>query len=263
MRRAHEGERILAPRRMDAVPVADARERLRLVEDDPVLDAVAQRADDVAGVVGKARGRVALGPAAGILERLRQVPVVQRRERADSRVQRRVGQPLVVVEPFRVRRAAPVRLDPRPGDREPVAAQVELAQQRDVFRIAMVAVAGDVAGVAVVDPARRVREPVPDGFALAVFAARALDLIGRGRGAPQETGRKFRRGLGFVRRLIHGERASRGDRSGHGRSRLQECAPPHGRRYYSRSVSRMNPTTFSRNARPDSSWMYIMCPAPW
>ena len=64
-----------------------------------MLDAVAQRADDDVGVLGKARRRVALRPAAGVLERLRQVPVVQRHERADARGERRVDQPLVVVEP--------------------------------------------------------------------------------------------------------------------------------------------------------------------
>lgn len=123
---------------------------------DRVLDAIAERADDDRRVVGKARRGVALGPTAGVLQGLRQVPVVERRERPNAGGERRIDQPFVVVEPLRVGRAAAVRLDPRPGDRKTVALQSELLQQRDVVGVAVVAVAGNVAGVAVRDAAGRV-----------------------------------------------------------------------------------------------------------
>ena len=49
-----------------------------------------------------------------------------------------------------------------------------------------IAVAGDVAVVAATDLAWRVRETIPDRFALAIDIPGAFDLIGRRRGAPDE-----------------------------------------------------------------------------
>ena len=54
-------------------------------------------------------------------------------------------------------------------------------------------VAGDVAGVAVQDVARRMREGVPDRGSAPVLVYSALDLVGGGRGAPQEAFRKVTR----------------------------------------------------------------------
>ena len=48
------------------------------------------------GVVGEAPGGVALGPAAALFERLRQVPVVERREGADAGGEQRVDEAAVV-----------------------------------------------------------------------------------------------------------------------------------------------------------------------
>src|SRR5256884_9483330 len=50
----------------------------------------------------------------------------------------------------------------------------------------MVGIAGDVAGVCALHLAGGVREAVPDGFALAVFAPGAFDLIGGGRCSPNK-----------------------------------------------------------------------------
>jgi hypothetical protein len=50
----------------------------------------------------------------------------------------------------------------------------------------MVGVAGNVAGVCALHFAGGVREAVPDGFALAVFAPGAFDLIGGGGRSPNE-----------------------------------------------------------------------------
>ena len=62
----------------------------------------------------------------------------------------------------------------------------------------MVVVAGDVAGVAVQDVARRMREGVPDRGAASVLVYGALDLVGGGRGAPQEAFRKVTRSAYLV-----------------------------------------------------------------
>ena len=57
-------------------------------------DAVAERAHDDRRVIGKARRRVALRPAARVLERLRQVPVIQRHQRPDAGGQQSVDHAL-------------------------------------------------------------------------------------------------------------------------------------------------------------------------
>jgi hypothetical protein len=50
----------------------------------------------------------------------------------------------------------------------------------------MVGIAGDVAGVCALHLAGGMREAVPDGFALAVFAPGAFDLIGGGGCSPNK-----------------------------------------------------------------------------
>ena len=60
-------------------PVAEPRDDPRLVVRDPVAHAVAETRRDDLGVLGERLDGVALGPAARVLERLRQVPVVERR----------------------------------------------------------------------------------------------------------------------------------------------------------------------------------------
>src|SRR4029453_17385315 len=137
-------------------------------------------------VVGEAARGVAVRPAAGVLERLGQVPVIESRERPDPGREQRIDEAAVVVEAALVGLAAPDRLDARPGDREPVAPETEVAKDRAVLVVAVVGVTGEVTGVAVPDPPRRVREAIPDALALAVLVPGALDLVGRSGGAPLE-----------------------------------------------------------------------------
>ena len=128
---------VLAPR------VADPRVHPRLVVGDPVLDAVAEPADDGFGVLDERLRRAARRPAARILERLRRVPVEERRERLDVVREQLVDEAVVEVEPGLVDRPAPRRHDARPGDREAKRVEPELAHQRDVVGIAVVEVARD------------------------------------------------------------------------------------------------------------------------
>ena len=58
-------------------------------------------------------------------------------------------------------------------------------------------IAGDVAGVAVVRAARRVREAVPDARPRPVRERRALDLVGGRRRAPQKARGEARGGGGL------------------------------------------------------------------
>ena len=133
--------------------VPQHRHDVGLVDRDPVLDPVREPLADQLGVLGEAVDGVAVEPAALVLERLRQVPVVQRGHRLDASLEQPVDQSLVEVQPLRVRRPRPLRLHPRPRDREAVAAQPEPRHQVEVLVQAVVVVAGDVARGAVHDRA--------------------------------------------------------------------------------------------------------------
>ena len=119
---------VVAARRVVPGGVAEERRAPRLVERGPGGDAVAEAVVDRGGVLGEARRGVARRPAAGVLQRLGQVPVVQRDPRLDAggrAARRRAG------SRSRGRRSwsgpASVGLDARPGDREAVGADAELA----------------------------------------------------------------------------------------------------------------------------------------
>src|SRR5882757_9283434 len=112
-----------------------------------------------------------------------------------------VDQAVVEVEALGIWRAGAVGKYPRPRDRKPVVLDAEIPDQADVFLVAVVMLVGAVPGRTVLDLARRVRECVPDRAAAAVFIDGALDLIGRGGGAPREVFWKAGRGVRIGRRL--------------------------------------------------------------
>jgi hypothetical protein len=95
--------------------MAHVHERAELVDREEVPHAVAELLGDVGSVVPECLGRVPVLPSALVLERLRQIPVVERGERRDARRDQLVHQPVVKVEAFRVRRARALREDARPG----------------------------------------------------------------------------------------------------------------------------------------------------
>ena len=87
-----------------------------------MFDAVAELLGHVAGVLGeRVHGVLRLPAAVAVLQRLRQVPVIQRRERLDPGRQQLVDETVVEVEALLVRRARALGEDPRPGDPEAVA----------------------------------------------------------------------------------------------------------------------------------------------
>ncbi len=124
VRGAHAVGKILARRRVNAPRVAEKREDPGFVENAPVGDAVAEGANDDFGVLREARGEIAIGPAACVFQFLRQIPMVERAERADFRCEERVGEPLVIVEAFGIGRTGASSLDARPGNRETVTGQI-------------------------------------------------------------------------------------------------------------------------------------------
>ena len=134
--------------------VAEDRGDVGLVDRDPVLDAVGEPLAHDGGVLGEPVDGVAVEPAAVVLERLRQVPVVERDHRLLAVLEEGVDEAVVERQPLLVGRPAPGRLDARPGDREAVAARAELLHQRDVLVDPVVVVAGDLAAAAVDDACR-------------------------------------------------------------------------------------------------------------
>ena len=89
------GERVRlarAARRVDPSAVPEPRDHPRLVLRDPVPDAVAERAAHDVDVLGERLDRVAGRPAAAVLERLREVPVVERDVRLDAAREQLVDQ---------------------------------------------------------------------------------------------------------------------------------------------------------------------------
>ncbi len=185
-----------ATRSVVAPPVADPGRDPRLVDRDPAVDAVAEAAGDGADVLLERVDGPPRRPAAFVLEHLREIPVVERRERPDARGQQRVDEPVVEVEPALVDGAAPLRQHARPGDRETEGVEPELAHERHVVAVTVIEVARDLAGVAVPDLAGRRREPVPDALAASVRVRRALDLVRGGGGAPDEVAGEDRAGVG-------------------------------------------------------------------
>ena len=178
---------IAETRRMLAAAVAEQREHRRLVEGRKPFDPVAVPLACDSGIVREPCGAVARRPAAEIVERLRQVPMIKTEPRLDARREQCIDQAVIECEAFFVRRTLAERQHPRPRHRKAISADTEIAHQRDVFRIAVIVVAGDVAGLAVVDMAGA-RKRIPDAGAAAVLVRRAFDLIGRGRNTPDETG---------------------------------------------------------------------------
>ena len=178
--------RLVAAGRVHAGQIAQDRENPRLVEHHPVFHAIAQPIGDDRGVVGEMLRGVAIRPSARIFERLRQVPMEQRDERPDLAPQQLVDHAAIEVETLLIDRAAALRLDSRPRNRDSRGIEAKLGHQRDILAVAMIVIASDVAGVAVLDLARGVAEAIPDRLALAVLVPRAFDLVRGAGGAPLE-----------------------------------------------------------------------------
>ncbi len=179
--------RQLQPRRMDAIVVAQLHEGVELVRREDVLHAVRQPLGHVARVGRERfRGLARLPAADAVLQRLRQVPVIQRREGLDAVRQQLVHEPVVEIEALRVGLPAPLREHPRPRDREPVGLDAQRLHQLHVALVAVIVVRRDVAVRVAGHLARRVREGVPDRRRAAVFSHGPFDLVRRRGGAPQE-----------------------------------------------------------------------------
>ena len=153
--------------RVCAGGIAEADAALRLIQREIVCDAATEVFCHHAGIFGKGLGGIRIEPAALILQSLRQIPVIERDIRLNACSQQRIDKAAVPRKALDVHRAGAARDNARPGNRETVGLQVHGLEQLDVLRPAVVAVAGNVAGVTVHNAARRMGKGIPDGNAAA------------------------------------------------------------------------------------------------
>src|SRR5262245_35499198 len=190
--------------------MAQFHECRALVEREEVPRPVAELFGDISGIARECLGGVAPFPPAAILQRLRQVPVVERRERRDAIGDEVVEETVVEVEALRIWRADALWEYPRPRNREPIRCGGERLHGLHIVSISVVVIVGDVAVVVVADLSRRVRERVPDRGAAAILADGAFDLIGGGGGAPENSGGQGARGFARGGRSVARPSAGRG-----------------------------------------------------
>ncbi len=181
---------------VDAGAITEIHESSAFVDCEDRFDAIAQAIRDVACVIAERPRRFTGLPSADpVLERLRQIPMIERRERFDIVIEKFVDQAVVEVETFGVRRTGSFRKYPRPGDRETIGLDPQFPDQADVFLVSMVVIVGAVRVAVILDLAGRVGERIPDRAAPAVLIDRALDLIRGSCGAPKKPFREIRRGV--------------------------------------------------------------------
>src|ERR1700687_1064646 len=86
--------------------VADIHDGEELIDREVALGAVAELPRDIAGIVGKRVGGIASMPAALVLQRLRQVPVIEGRKGFDAGFEKRIEKAVIEIEALWVRSAA-------------------------------------------------------------------------------------------------------------------------------------------------------------
>ena len=182
---------VCQPRSMGTEGVTHETGDPGLVDGRPVRHPVAQAAEDLLGVCGKPVRAVAVEPAALVLERLGQVPMVEGGVRLYAGCQQGIHQAVVESQAERVGCAFPLGEDARPGDRKAVALKTQALHEVDVLAPAVIVVGGDIAGLAIGDVVRLVGVAVPDTLTLAVGVPAAFDLVSGGGRAPGKPLWKF------------------------------------------------------------------------
>ena len=171
---------------VDAGDVAQGGDALGLVQGHVGIHPSGEMLRHHGGVPAEGSHDVPVQPAALVLKGAGQVPMVQGNHGLDAIFQQRVHQAVIIGKALLVYSAVPVGDDAGPAEGEAVGLNAVRLHQGHVLRAAVVAVAGGVAGVAVIDVAGDMGEFVPDAQALAVLIPAALALIGGAGHAPQE-----------------------------------------------------------------------------
>ena len=125
----------------DAVAIAVVGEGPRHVEGSPGGDSVTEMFGEDASIVGVVGGKIAIGPAAAVFKRLRQIPVIDGAEGADVGFEEDIDEAAVVVDSLLIDLACAGGLNARPGCGEAIAFEVEALEDCDVFFVVMILVA--------------------------------------------------------------------------------------------------------------------------
>src|SRR3984957_19804914 len=148
---------------------------------------IAEMPRDQRSIVRESLCGVPIGPTAVlVLQRRRQIPVIQRRKRLNVAFEQAVNEPVIELQATAVDGTVTGRLDSGPGNGKAISLDAERRDQVQVRFQAVVVIAGDLAVGAVRRRAWAEAELVPDGGALAVGARRAFDLESAARDPPQE-----------------------------------------------------------------------------
>ena len=142
-------EQIGVARRVHAVQVASVRDDPGLVQRRPHRHAIPVSPERGLGIVGEPLDDVRVEPAAAIVERGGQIPVIERDVRRDAAREQAVDEPRVEVDALRVHAAAAFGEEPRPPEAEAIGLKAQLAHQLDVAFPAAVVIAGHITRVAV------------------------------------------------------------------------------------------------------------------
>lgn len=195
--------------------VAHMGEAGDFVESNPAFAAIAQAADDSAGIVSKVLGHFATAPGAvARFEGGRAVPVEQGGDRFDAVVEELVDQATVKINARFVDLAAPGGDDAGPGDAEAIVLNAEGGHQLNISGEPVVVVAGDGPGFAVFgcapgSAAPQLAEGVPNAGQAAIVADCTFDLVGGGGGPPLEVGGELAGRLSQIRSNRHGDEKMR------------------------------------------------------
>ena len=163
-------------------------------------------------------------PTRRVLQRLRQVPVIEGRERCDAVGDELVEEPVVEVEALRLARRCPAGISGATKSRTDT--QRRRAPSSTTRRLGI----GDSdrrrrRRCRRCGSSRRVRERVPDRRATAILADGAFDLIGGGSGAPEKSRGICARGFAPGGRTVARPSAGRGG----GRRRPEGGGTDHGK----------------------------------
>ena len=186
VRRGQRRGEIDDSRCMPAFELADHGRAERLVHGDPERNGVAETVEHDLDVVAEVLDGVAGDPAAGILQGLRKVPVIERRHGLDVPGVQAVDQPPVEVEALLAHRAGAIGDDAGPRDREPVGGQAHLGHEIEVGVDPVIVITGHGARITVGHRTGDLAESVPNRGCSTVFVGSALDLIGGGRCAEEK-----------------------------------------------------------------------------
>ncbi|MNC62770.1 hypothetical protein D3C75_1128270 [compost metagenome] len=126
-----------------------------------MLDQAVKFLEHCPGKPDKSIDGIPVLPAALLLQRLRQLPVIERAEGLNAAIEQRCDEFFVILYPFRIHFTAASRINARPGDGEAVGFDAQLLHQPDILLIALIAVAGHTGIIAVINTAGNGGELVP------------------------------------------------------------------------------------------------------